>query len=83
MCKPIDDIFIFSTSGFLWMLSNLLRLFLLLIKNLFSDVFKHILLKNVHMHSLHLLYFVYIVAFDAGKSPREHHYFSVNVNSVL
>ena len=65
------------------MLSNLLRLFLLLIKNLFSDVLKHILLKNVHMRSLHLLNFVYIVAFDAGKSPREQHYFSVNVNSVL
>ena len=65
------------------MLSNLLRLFLLLIQNLFSDVLKHILLKNVHMRSLHLLNFVYIVAFDAGKSPREQHYFSVNVNSVL
>ena len=49
------------------MFSNLLRLFLLLIKKLFSDVFKHMLLKNIHMDSLNLLIFVRIVAFDAER----------------
>ena len=32
---------------------------------MFSDVVKHLLLKNVHILSLSLLNFVYIVVFDA------------------
>ena len=50
------------------MLSNLFRLFLLLIKKLFSDAFKHMLLKKMHIHSLDLLNFVYIVALDAERA---------------
>ena len=34
-------------------------------KKLFSDVVKHMLLKNIHTHSLNLLNFVCIVGFDA------------------
>ena len=33
-------------------------------KKLFPDVVKHMLLKNIHIHSLNLLNFVCIVAFD-------------------
>ena len=51
-------------------------------KKLFSDVVKHMLLKNIPMYSLNLLNFVCIVGFDVEKA-RENDKLAILERQVL